>query len=161
MTLFDETVRAVSQDKKTGLVTLSVTWKDPDNSAQWANLLVAQINERLRQQALSEAEHNIAYLRDEMAATNITSLQQSIGNVLQSEMQKLLLAREREEFAFKLIDHATPPKYRSKPQRPIVVALSFMAGGALSVFLVLLRSSRSRMGKGGRSLAIDNSRDGG
>jgi uncharacterized protein involved in exopolysaccharide biosynthesis len=141
---FDKTVRAVSEDKKTGLVTLSITWTDPNISADWANTLVDRINARLREQAISEAEHNITYLRGELGATNVASLQQSIGKVLESEMQKLLLARGREEFAFKIIDHATPPKTRVRPQRVIVVILCMFLGMALSGFVVIVRRARRR-----------------
>jgi uncharacterized protein involved in exopolysaccharide biosynthesis len=140
---FDENVREVSEDKKTGLVTLSITWKDPAQSATWANLLVAQVNERLRQQALQEAEHNIEYLQNEMAATNIPSLQRAIGSVLESEMQKLLFARGRDEFAFKVIDKAVPPKERIRPRRTIIVAFALMLGGALSCVIVLFRRPRT------------------
>lgn len=139
---FDKTVRAVSEDKKAGLVTLSITWTDPGAAAEWANTLVDRVNSKLREQAQSEAEHNIAYLRGEMAATNVASLQQSIGKVMESEMQKLLLARGRDEFAFKIIDHATPPKKRIRPQRTIVVLGSLILGATLSVFIVVVRRTR-------------------
>ncbi len=140
---FDENVQEVSEDKKTGLVTLSITWKDPTQAAVWANLLVAQVNEKLRQKALEEAEHNIEYLRNEMTATNIPSLQRAIGTVLESEMQKLLLARGRDEFAFQVIDKAVPPKERIRPRRTIIVAFALMLGGALSCVIVLFRRAVS------------------
>ena len=54
------------QDKKTGLLTLSVIWTDADTSAEWANLLVKRVNDRLRGQALAEAGRNIEYLQREM-----------------------------------------------------------------------------------------------
>ncbi len=139
---FDKTVRAVAEDKKTGLVTMSITWTDPVVTADWANTLVDRVNARLREQAMLEAQRNIEYLRGEMSATSVTSLQQSIGKVLESEMQKLLLARGRDEYAFKTIDHAFPPKTRVKPQRVVVVITGFILGGVLSLFLVMLRRAR-------------------
>lgn len=138
--LFDEQVRSVTEDKKTGLLTLSITWKDSAVSAEWANELVKRANDRLRKQALAESERNIKYLQAEIAATNVAALQQSIGKVLESEMQKLLLARGSEEFAFKVIDRAVEPKRRVKPQRAMVVLLSVFAGGLMSVVLTLIRS---------------------
>jgi uncharacterized protein involved in exopolysaccharide biosynthesis len=139
---FDKSVRAVSEDRKSGLVTLSITWTDPIVTAAWANNLVERVNTRLREQAMSEAEHNITYLRGEMAQTNIPSLQVSIGKVLESEMQKLLLARGRDEFAFRIIDHATPPRKRVKPQRLVVVAISAIFGFTISIPLVVVRREK-------------------
>lgn len=140
--LFEKSVRAVSEDKKSGVLTLSIVWKDPDLAAQWANDLVSQVNRKLRERALTESERNIKYLRGEIAETAVASLQQSMGRVLESEMQKMLMARGRDEYAFRVIDHASPPKQREKPQRALITAFSMMAGGGLAVFIVLLRRAR-------------------
>jgi uncharacterized protein involved in exopolysaccharide biosynthesis len=139
--VFDTSVRTISEDKKTGLVTLSIRWKDAETAAKWANLLVQRLNERLRQQALAESERNVAYLQKEMAATSVVSLQQSMGRVLEGEMQKLMLARGNEEFAFKVIDRATPPKLRESPKRSLIAIVSLLAGGFLGVLIVFLRKA--------------------
>jgi uncharacterized protein involved in exopolysaccharide biosynthesis len=137
---FNEKVRSVVEDKKTGLTTLSITWTDPAASAAWANELVDRINDRLRTQALEESERNIKYLQAEMASTSITALQQSIGKVLESEMQKVLLARGSREFAFKVIDRAVESKTRVRPQRAMLICLALFFGSVISVALVLIRA---------------------
>ena len=139
--IFTETVRTVSDDKKTGLVTLGVRWKDADTAALWANEMVKRLNDRLRNQALVEAERNVAYLQKEMAATSVVSLQQSMGRVLEGEMQKLMLARGNEQFAFKVIDRATPPKQRDAPRRSLIAIVATLAGGFLGILAVFLRQA--------------------
>jgi len=139
---FDRNVRTISEDKKTGLVTLSILWTDPEAAARWANLLMVRANARLRDRALSEADHNITYLKDELAATNIPQLQQSIGRTLENEMQKFMLAKGNEEFAFKIVDHAIPPKRKAKPQWSIVIFSSIAIGTILSTALLWWRNSR-------------------
>jgi uncharacterized protein involved in exopolysaccharide biosynthesis len=136
-----EAVRSVSDDKKTGLVTLSVRWKDADTAALWANELARRVNARLRAEALAEAERNVTYLQKEMAATSVVSLQQSMGRVLEGEMQKLMLARGNEEFAFKVIDKATPPKLRDAPKRALIAIVATLAGGFLGILAVFLRQA--------------------
>ena len=135
---FDTGVRAIGEDKKSGLITLSVTWTDAALATEWANELVKRANQRLRSQALQESERNIKYLQGEIAATNVTALQQAIGKVIESEMQKLLLARGSEEFAFKVIDKAVQPKKRAKPQRMLVVLGAAVGGALFALFLVLV-----------------------
>ena len=137
---FDEEVRTVVEDKKSGLVTLSITWTDPAVAADWANEIVKRVNQRMRAQALQESERNIKYLQGEIASTNVTAVQQAIGKVIESEMQKLLLARGSEEFAFKVIDKAVAPKKRAKPQRILVVVAAAVSGGFLSLVLVMVGS---------------------
>ncbi len=125
---FDEDVRQISDDKKSGLITLRVVWHDPETAARWANELVQAANARLRAQALADAERNVSYLQREIASTGVVTLQESLGKVLESEMQKLLLARGNEEFAFKIIDKATPPKKRYRPYRALVLLFSAFVG---------------------------------
>lgn len=59
---FDK-VRSVSDDKKTGLVTLGIRWKDADTAANWANLMVQRLNSRPRAQALAESQGNVDFLQ--------------------------------------------------------------------------------------------------
>ena len=37
--MFDKNIRLVSVDRKSGLVTLTIDWKDPALAAAWANSL--------------------------------------------------------------------------------------------------------------------------
>lgn len=136
-----EKVRSVTDNKKTGLVTLGIRWKDPEAAANWANLMVQRLNSRLRAQALAESQRNVDFLQKEMAATSVVSLQQSMGRVLEGEMQKLMLARGNEQFAFKVIDPATPPKRRDAPKRALIAIVATLAGGFLGLLAVFLRKA--------------------
>lgn len=137
---FDEKVRSVREDSKTGLVRLSVRWTDPEVAASWANELVERVNSRMRQRALADAKANVSYLQTELAATSIVTLQESIGRLLESEMQKMMLARGNEEFAFRVIDPANAPKERVWPRRTLVAVAGTLAGSLLGVMVVLARS---------------------
>jgi len=133
---FKKNVIVVSEDSASGLVTLAVQWTDPQLAADWADLLVQRLNAHLRQRALAEAESNVAYLRGELGGTNVLTLQQSVGRLLETELQKLMLARGNEEFAFRVIDRAQAPKTRFKPNRKLIVILAMFLGGMLSVLFV-------------------------
>jgi uncharacterized protein involved in exopolysaccharide biosynthesis len=95
----------------------------------------------MRMRALKDAEENVQYLRTELDSTSLVMLQQSIGRLLETEMQKLMLAKGNEEFAFRVIDRAQPPNTRSRPYRSLIVAVATMVGGMAGVLLVLLRHS--------------------
>jgi len=137
--IFDEEVRSVTEDKKTGTVILSMQWTDPSVAADWANAYVVKLNERLRGQALTEAQRNVAFLQREIASTEVVQLRQSLGTVLESEMQKLLLARGSESFVFKVVDRATPPLRRSAPNRPVVVLIAVFFGIFSSLAYIFAR----------------------
>lgn len=144
---FDKNIRTVREDKKTGFVTMSIEWTDPNVAANWANLLVDRVNERMRNRALAESELNVTYLKQELASSNIVSLQQSIGHVLETELQKLMLAKATKEYSFKIIDHAEPPKWRSSPRRVLMIGASFIFGLGSSVFYIVAKYAKGRSTK--------------
>ena len=135
---FHESILKVSEERSTGLVTLAVEWTDADVAAEWANTLVRRLNDRLRERALQEAETNVTYLQSEMASSNLVTLQESIGRLLESELQQLMLAKGNEEFAFKILDPAVSPKRRVRPKRALTVVVGTILGGLLGVFAVLV-----------------------
>jgi uncharacterized protein involved in exopolysaccharide biosynthesis len=137
---FAKKIRTVVEEKKTGLVTLSIEWTDAETAALWANLLVERTNDRMQQRALTEAEANVAYLKEQLAMSTLVTMQQSIGRVLESELQKLLLARANNEFAFRILDHPEIPKSPSKPQRVLIIAAAFFGGGGVSVAFLMFRN---------------------
>jgi uncharacterized protein involved in exopolysaccharide biosynthesis len=71
-------------------------------------------------------------------------LQQSIGKVLENELQKLMIAKGNREYSFKILDRADVPKYPSWPKRPIIVAAGGLIGAALAAFIVFLRDALRR-----------------
>ena len=145
---FGENIRRISEDLNTGLVTVAVEWPDPELAAKWVTLLVERLNDHMRSRALMEAEANVEYLQAELGATSVVALQQSIGRLLEGEMQKLMLARGNEEFAFRIIDGAEVPRTPSRPSRRLFVMVAVAAGGCASVLLVLgLHFIRRRLPK--------------
>jgi uncharacterized protein involved in exopolysaccharide biosynthesis len=135
----------VREDKKTGLITLSVDWTNAKTAALWADLLVERVNDRMRQRALTEGESTMGYLKQELAASTVVTLQQSIGRVLETELQKLVLAKANKEYAFRIIDHAEVPKWRDHPHRALIVAGAFFFGFAgSSIYLIARHTVRRR-----------------
>lgn len=135
---FHEDILRVSEDRATGLVTLAIEWTDPVLAAEWATVLVNRLNARMRERALQEAETNVTYLQKELAQTNVVTLQQAVGRLLESELQKLMLARGTQEFAFRIIDSAEPPKRRARPKRVLVAIAGTLVGGVVSLIWIFL-----------------------
>ncbi len=136
---FHENVLGIQEDRNTGQITLSIYWTDPNIASIWAAELISQINGRMRDRALREAEANVSFLTQELSENSIVTLQQSIGNLLQNELQKLMLARGNDEFAFRVIDPPEPPDKRARPRRTLIVVTAFLLAGMLSLFVVFVR----------------------
>lgn len=136
--LFHKHILSVNKDRETSLVTLTITWIDPDVAADWAKNLVERVNSKMRARALEEAKLNISFLTDKLAATNVVALQQSISELLESEMQKMMVAQGNQEFSFRVIDPAESPKYRSRPNRVLIAVVGLLLGIVVGVFVVLI-----------------------
>jgi LPS O-antigen subunit length determinant protein (WzzB/FepE family) len=137
--VFDEDVRHIVEDKKTGLITLAVEWTDPKLASRWAMLMVERLNAQMRSRAMSEAEANIKFLRAEVTASGVSTLQQSASKLLEIELQKVMLARGKVQYAFRVVDPASPPKKPVRPQRWVVIAVAPLLGLLAAVFIVVVR----------------------
>jgi uncharacterized protein involved in exopolysaccharide biosynthesis len=125
----------VDQDKS-GLITLSISWKDPAIAAEWANDLVKQLNDQLQEKAITDSQKRIGYLEQELAKTTLQDMRAVLYNLLESEKQKAMLANVNEDFALEVIDPAIPPEVREKPNRKLIVALGVVCGGFLGIFAI-------------------------
>ena len=138
---FHQNVLRVAEDRETGHVTLGVEWTDADTAAYWANILVGRINSEMRERAATEAQTNIEFLRKEIASNNVVALEQSISRIMEAEMQQLMLARGNDEYAFRIIDRAEPPRKRSRPKRTFLVVSVVVVSGMFSLIVVFVRSA--------------------
>lgn len=144
---FIENYFKVTEDKKSGLITVSVEWKDPAQATAWVTEIVARANDRLRQVAIQESEKNLAYLEQQAKATNVVEIQQALYRLAEAEIKKLMLARGAGEYAFKTVDPAREPERRFKPKRAIISVVGTFLGGFLGVFLgLVLPDKRCRGG---------------
>jgi uncharacterized protein involved in exopolysaccharide biosynthesis len=135
--LFDEELRRISEDRKTGLVVLSIEWEDPDEAARWANELVRRVNVLLRKKAVRESESAINYVQEQLKQTSVVELQQVLHRLIESEMKEIILAKINEEFAFRVIDPAVAAEDAFKPKMALLLLLGAMLGILGSVILAL------------------------
>jgi uncharacterized protein involved in exopolysaccharide biosynthesis len=136
---FDKKIRTITTDAKSGLLTMSITWKNPRLAAQWANDLVKLTNSYLRDKAVVETDRNIAYLNGQAANTDVVPVKQAIYSLMENEINKAMIARGSDEFAFKVLDPAAVPERASSPQFLLWTLAGLVGGLILSTTFVLLR----------------------
>ena len=142
-------VRSIVDDTKTGIVTLTIKWKNPYLAAQWANGLVKLTNDYLRQRAIDESERNIAYLSGEVAKTNIVEVKSAIYTLMETEIKNEMIARGRDEYALRVIDPAVPPEKKSFPRPLLWTAGAFLGGIFLGLLVSILRETMADELSGG------------
>jgi uncharacterized protein involved in exopolysaccharide biosynthesis len=131
-------IREIGEDKLSGLVFVDVYWTDPQLAADWANGMIADANAYLRDKAVTQSQRNVDYLNEQLARTNIVEVRQGIFRLLESEIKNIMVAQGTDEYTFKVIDPARPPKLKYSPKRKLLVIGGLLAGLIVaSCFLVL------------------------
>jgi uncharacterized protein involved in exopolysaccharide biosynthesis len=151
---FDQKVRTVNEDRRTGLVTLVIEWRDPQLVAAWANELVTRTNEYMRKRAIAEAQRSTAYLESELGKTGVVERQQIIYRLIESKTSEIMMANARPEYAFEIVDPAVAPgrNHFVSPKRPMIVLIGLIIGLCLGIGYAIVRwaqrSSISEVGHG-------------
>ena len=127
----------VDVDRRTNLITVSVTWEDPVLAAQWANLIIEDINKKIREQEIKELQKSIDFVQVQLDNSNSTgSLNVVMLNLIEELTKKVMIANVREEYAFKIIDPAVVPEMKYKPSKRNIVMISFLMGLLISVISI-------------------------
>jgi LPS O-antigen subunit length determinant protein (WzzB/FepE family) len=153
VTRFTRDVRTVSEDRKNGLVTVTVEFGSPDIAANWANRMVELVNERLRVEATENAQRSIEYLNHELDKTNVVELRQAIFRLIENQVNNAMLANVQREYAFRFIDRAVAPEKRFSPRRTILTAIGVLVGAMFGVAVVLMRRAWVRERERARAAA--------
>jgi hypothetical protein len=144
--LFKKRILNVAEDRKTGLVTLRIEWSARDQIADWANTMVAMANAANRERAIRDATDSIDYLQREAARADTVELKQSIYSLLESQMNKRMLAVTRPEFSFRAVDPAQMPRVRDAvfPIRPLFAGIGGFLGLVLGCVVGLAQQKPRR-----------------
>jgi uncharacterized protein involved in exopolysaccharide biosynthesis len=145
---FDRKVRGVFEDRRTGLVTVRVTWRDAQQAAAWANEIVARTNQQMRARAVSNAERSIAYLQHEADTARAVEVRQALFRLIESDYKDAALANASSEYALAVIDPAVAPDtdHFDYPDRGLFAlgggVLGLLVGSAFVLFDLRRRASK-------------------
>lgn len=142
--VFDEKIRSVTEDRRTGLITLAIDWRDPRVAADWSNDLIARANEFMRKRAIDESKRSISFLEDELRKTGVVERQQIIYRLIESRTGEIMLANGRQEYAFQVVDPAVAPDADRfvRPRRGLLAIIGFILGMLVGVAYAIVRSLR-------------------
>ena len=134
----------ITQDKTSGLSSLSVEYFSPILAKEWADNLVKAINAHSQKQDRAEATRSIAYLKNKINETNVSDMQTVFYQLIEEQTKTLMLAEVSEEYVFKTLSPAKVAEEKSKPKRALIIVLGFMLGGMLSVLIVVIRYFKTK-----------------
>jgi len=131
----------VAQDKKTQIITLSVESKCPPCAKEWAEKLVADLNEHMRQKDINQAKRSMDYLKVQLENTSISEMRSVLYQLIEEQTKIIMLASVRDGYAFQVVDPPFEAEERSGPKRLIIVLGTIVAFGFLGVVIFLMKSN--------------------
>ena len=128
----------ISEDRKTGFLSLKIKHQSPFIAKQWAELVINQVNTFYRQKDKSESEKAVVYLNQKLAMTSLSEVKVAIAELLQQHTKKLTLVEAKEFYVFEFIDPPAVPEIKSDPSRALICIFSAILGGLLGILLVFI-----------------------
>jgi uncharacterized protein involved in exopolysaccharide biosynthesis len=129
---------AVSEDKKSGLVSVSFEYYSPLIAKQWVDMYVESINRFMQQRQVDKVTRNIAYLQEQIGKTSIAEMQDVFYSIIEEQTKNKMLAEASPDYAFVAVGPSMVPEQKSQPKRALICILGTLLGGMLSVLLVLV-----------------------
>jgi uncharacterized protein involved in exopolysaccharide biosynthesis len=129
---------AVSEDKKSGLVSVSIEYYSPLIAKQWVDLYVESINRFMQQRQVAKVSRNIEYLQEQIGKTSIAEMQEVFYSIIEEQTKNKMLAEASPDYAFVVVGPSMVPEAKSQPKRVLICILGTLLGGMLSVLLVLI-----------------------
>lgn len=136
--VFDERLQ-VSEDKKTGLISVSIEYFSPYLAKQWVENYILAVNLYLQQRKLARIDKNIRYLKEQIPTTSVAEMREIFFTLIEEQIKSKMLVEASPEYAFSAVGDVMVPEEKSQPKRALIVVLGMLLGAMLSICLVLLR----------------------
>ena len=135
-------ILSVTQDKKTGLLTLQIEWTDRIAAADWANDLVRRLNAQMRGRAIANADASLRFLRKELDAAAAVETRMAISRLMESQVNQRMISSITDEFSFRVVDRAIPADRGdvARPNKMLLISFGLLVGFVLGATVVILRN---------------------
>ena len=128
----------VSENKKSGLVSVSIEYYSPQIAKQWLDMYVAAINAHMQQRQMEKVTNNINYLQAQIENTSIAEMREVFYTIIAEQTKNKMMTEASPEYAFVAVSPSMVPEEKSQPERAFICIIGTLLGGILSVLLVLV-----------------------
>jgi uncharacterized protein involved in exopolysaccharide biosynthesis len=143
-----ESLKATSKitaDKKSGLIVIEVSDKDPDFSAKLANAYVSALSQMLGKMALEDAQSRRDFLEQQINQATEKSyrsplVREAIIQAVVREYEMAILDQQKDRPYIQQVDVAEMPELKSKPKRALIAIVSCIGTGFLLLLFIFVRN---------------------
>lgn len=139
-----KTLITLSDDSKTGLIKLKIAWESPLQAKNWANDLITRVDNELRQKAILESQDMMEYIQQKLPTIELQNLRMIALNMIEEQVKKITFAEVNKAYVFRVIDPAIVAEKPVSPKKGLIIAVGFVLGLMLSLFLALVLNWREK-----------------
>ncbi len=127
----------VRDNKRDGVIEISVQFKDPEVSAKIVTYILAELTDYMSSEAKRVAETNRKYLESLIDKNADPLIKQKIYSLIARQIEISMMAEVKENFAFKILDPPKAPDRKIKPATAVNIILSFILSLCAAIFIAL------------------------
>ncbi len=142
----------VAVNKKGGTVSITANTPSREGSARVLRAYLDEAKNRLQEEALDRAIKNNKFISEQISKTVDALTRERLYALYGQEVEREMMARNREQFGFRVIDPPRAPDKKFRPSRGknavIGAGMSFFLGWALFVIVVERKKGKESRGVG-------------
>jgi uncharacterized protein involved in exopolysaccharide biosynthesis len=128
----------VSVNKRNGTISISFESPSGEDSARIVKYYLDEGKNRLQEEAFDRAAMNKKFIEEQIGKTVDALTRDRLYALYGQEVEQEMMARNREQFGFKIIDAPRVPDRKSRPERAwnisIASFLAFLVGCLVAIF---------------------------
>ena len=127
----------ISKSVETGFIEMSYEHVSPVFASELLDLIAKKANDFLRNKDIGASKEALTFLRDQLRQESVVSVRNSMGQLIESQLETLMIAQISDEYFLKSIEPPFIPEEKSSPQRIVIVFLfSLFSIFLSSIFLI-------------------------
>jgi uncharacterized protein involved in exopolysaccharide biosynthesis len=145
-----EDAKSVSLSRKTGSLTIEFESTSPAESAAILTEYLDEAKSRLQEEAFARAAKNKKFIEEQIGKTVDPLTRDRLYALLGQEVEREMMARNREQFGFRVIDAPRVPDRKSKPRRGLAALMvTLIVGFAFPLYFIVKDRGKTLNKKGG------------
>jgi len=125
-------------NKKAGILVISIESHSAEGSANMVRHYLEEAKDRLQEEAFERASRNKKFIEEQISRTVDPVTRDRLYSLYGQEVEREMMARNREQFGFKIIDTPRVPDRKAGPHRALISLLAAVLSFVVSpIFLAV------------------------
>lgn len=138
----------VSVNRKNGTLSLSFESQSAEGSTSIVRYFIDEAKSRLQEEALERAVKNKKFIEDQIGRTVDALTRDRLYGLYGQEVEREMMARNREQFGFRVIDSPRVPDRKFRPARAKSAVIATILSFPLWCVIFIVRGKRRTKGGG-------------